>query len=108
MDKTEDQTREGKLSQIHDAFEAINQEISGSYPDQKTRDLVKEKLLQRLDFLDDVKCDQENNPASVIDDEVIIARCIWDRNKKVTGSFSYIDLAFGNPERTYKYLLTFQ
>jgi hypothetical protein len=73
---------------------------------RKSRDFVKKRLLESLDFLDDVICDETNNPPDVVDDEVIIAQCIWDKSSD--GSFKYIYLAFGNPERTFKYLLTYR
>lgn len=105
----EEQERERKLSKIHDVYEAINMDLlSGTYPDKKTRESVRERLLSSLDFLDDVICDETNNTAQVVDDEVILARCIWDRDPSKGAGYSYIDLAFGNPERTYKYLLTFK
>jgi len=100
--------RERKLSILHDVFEEINDNISGKMPNKETREFIKQSILEKTDFLDEVICDESNNPPDTIDDEVIIARCIWNSNSSPDSGFSYLDLAFGNPERTYKYLLTFR
>jgi len=93
---------EEKTDILFKVKEVIEKEISGSFPDQKTRDLVKNLLLEKASFLDGVKCDEENNPPEVVDDEVIIAKCIWE--SKNNGSFKSINLVFGNEERAFKYL----
>ena len=97
---------ENKLDKILEVYEEINPTLAGKYPDQKTRDEVKNLLLEKLDFLDDVWCNQENNPPNIVDEECIVARLKYD--SKPNGEHKYTNLVFGNPEKTYKILMLLQ
>jgi hypothetical protein len=63
---------------IHETYKELKQELNGSFNDALTREYVKVLLAEKLNDLKitEIKCDEENNPPDVIDNNNINAR-VW-------------------------------
>ncbi len=101
VDELIDQKLKGTISprflsgfHISKMTKTIRQEFQeGTYlNDKKTRQHLKERIQQELGPDIIVKCDEENNPSSVIDSNIIIARVTWINLSRIE---KYIDLTFG-------------
>ena len=93
-------------SKVNTAHAEINELLEGKLPNNDNRELVKTLLLEKLDFECKVKCDQENNPPNIVDQECIIARIMYDFTSG--GEFKYINVVFGNSLKASRILISLQ
>jgi len=60
---------------------------------RETRQIIINRFKLELTFLDDIICDDTNNPISVIDCNELVVTLIY--NKKLNGEYNYFNLVFG-------------
>jgi len=74
----------------------LNEMYKYEYPDQETRDKIKvttEHIIKEIgDF--NVRCNEENNPPTVVDNGSVI---VTITKKENTGEYKIFDLIIGNP-----------
>ncbi len=88
-------------SQITNTYKTLNTKLLGDTPvnNAKLRSYVKSYLEKELPGTT-VKCDEENNPPDVIDENCLIARVYW--NKKDL-DVVYRTLIFGQESQIEKF-----
>ena len=79
--------------EILDIYFRLNEEIRYYFNTPKTRLVVKNRLKKEILFLDDVVCDERNNPPEIIDQSVILATVIYN---KIGYEYKHLDLIFGH------------
>ena len=86
-----------KFDEILKVYQTINEEIcrKNEFNDQKTRKKYKDLFSNMIDDVD-IKCDEENNPPTIIDHCVMVARVSW---KSTSNKTIYTNLVFGQPEQ---------
>jgi len=79
------------VEEIKKAYEIVKPIVIGEgFNDKETRKKTKGLLEVLLgDKIDRVKCDEENNPPNVIDENILIAHVVYKDKKR------FIDLTFG-------------
>lgn len=83
------------LARINKVYEKLNSRFAdGSYMNTPiTRKAIKLTLEKELGHDIQVKCDSENNPPNVIDNQILICRVSWCEGKSST--WKYADLELG-------------
>lgn len=93
------------MERLETSYKFINSVLLGTTPmnDKKTRQWVTKTLAGRLSkYGVVVKCNGENNPPNVIDQNLLLAR-VMRTDPKCTAGFKYVDLLFGELEQVKKY-----
>jgi hypothetical protein len=89
-------------NQILTAYKYINEILVNmkTYTnDQSTRDWVTNRLIELIGYKTDIICNETNNPSTVVDNNVLVARIHW----RDGASIKYQDLYFGEPRQVLQY-----
>jgi len=103
MEKGRIRSIENKVNTVRNE---INEMLSGKMPNRETRELAKALLTEKIDFECTIKCDEENNPSDIVDQECIVAQIMYDN--KNDGSHKYMYVVFGDDRRSSRILMDLQ
>ncbi len=78
----------------------LNQKYAFEIIDQLTRERIKSELKYALGPGVEVVCDETNNPNDVIDQQMVRALIIWDRDKDGISGYKYCEIMFGSRTQT--------
>lgn len=72
--------------------------------DQITRQFIKDYYVKKLGYEIAIKCDEENNTPSLIDDNLLMVRISWREEDMPMNEHKSVDLYYGNPTHISKYV----
>ena len=85
---------------ILEAYNSVDWYLNGTFPmnDKDTREKVAKLLeFKLLNVVDEVICDESNNPPDIVDSNMLIARLVWGTTNL---EYHYIDFKFGGKSTT--------
>jgi hypothetical protein len=91
---------------IEETYKFVNDLLLNTTPmnTKETRHYVVELIQKRIDFQVIVKCDEENNPPEVIDENILIAQLFWNTPYDAKGpQIHRSTLVFGEESQIDKY-----
>lgn len=94
--KTLSEKNKENVKLIEEAYAKVHRMILFKPINKATRKIVSKNLMKELSFLDEVICNEENNPPEVIDSGMINAKLIWNKDKPPhpVGGYDYLDISF--------------
>lgn len=90
---------------IERVYKEINESLLNSMPfnEPKTREWVRNTLREAFGNLTAIKCDDENNPPIVVDQQLLIAKIMWNADYCNQYGYKYVEMIFGAPVNVEKY-----